>query len=131
MKIEKIIKIVEGIVTLEDNKKIDSVIAYRLARLNDQCQSIIKSYQKQEMKLREEYSAKIKEITENLSSKSESEKKEIENEVRILNDEFITKINELGQIEEDVTVPELKLKDFEGKEVPYKFFAGLSEFIKE
>lgn len=131
MKIEKIVKIVESVLTLEDNKKIDSVVAYKLARLNDKCQSIVKSYQKQEMKLREEYGGKIKELTENMESKSELEKKEIEASVKLLNDEFVVKINELGQIEEDITVPELKLKDFEGKDVPFKFFYGMAEFINE
>lgn len=129
MKIEKIIKITDALVTLEDNKKIDSVIAYKLARLNDQCQNIIKTYQKQETKLREEYSEMIKALTDN--KETDAEKREIEPKVRELNNEFITKINEIMELEEDVVVPELKLKDFENKDVSFKFFKAFAEFIKE
>lgn len=116
MKIEKVVKIAEAVKSVEESK-LDFKVAYRLGRILDKCESIVKQYQKQEMKLREEYGEKFK-------NASEEEKQNITRE-------FNLKLIELIEMEEDVVIPSFDLKDFEGKDVPVKFFTAFGDYINE
>ena len=115
MKIEQIVKIAEAIKSVED-VKLEFKVSYRLGRLYDKLESIIKNYGKQELALREEYSKKFNEASEEDKPK--------------VNQEFASKMQELMSIEEEVKMPELKLEDF-SKELPVKFFTAFGEYIAE
>lgn len=115
MKIEQIVKIAEAIKSVED-VKLEFKVSYRLGRLYDKLESILKNYGKQELAIRQEFAKKFQEA-------SEEDKEKI-------NQEFVLKMNELMQIEEEVKMPELKLEDF-SKEIPVKFFTAFGEHITE
>lgn len=115
MKIEQIVNIANAIKSVED-VKLDFKVGYRLGRLYDKLESIMKNYGKQEFALREEYGKKFNEASEE--------------EKQGLNQEFAAKMQELMSIEEDVQVPEFKLEDF-NKDIPVKFFSAFGEYIKE
>ena len=115
MKIEQIVKIAEAIKSVED-VKLEFKVSYRLGRLYDKLESILKNYGKQELAIRQEFAKKFQEA-------SEEDKEKI-------NQEFVLKMNELMQIEEEVKMPELKLDDF-SKEIPVKFFTAFGEHITE
>ena len=131
MKLDKIINIFEGIKAVEDNSKLDFTISYRLGRLSDSCRSIIRTYERVQNKLKSETNEKIVALRGKWDEKTDEEKAAISKEVKALNDEFMGKIDDLMEQEEDIKVPELKLKDFEGKDVPVKFFGLLGDVIKE
>jgi NAD(P)H-nitrite reductase large subunit len=115
MKIEQIVKIAEAIKSVED-VKLEFKVSYRLGRLYDKLESIMKNYGKQELAIRQEYAKRFQEASEEDKPK--------------INDEFIQKMNEIMQIEEEVKMPELKLDDF-SKEIPVKFFTAFGEHITE
>lgn len=115
MKIEQIVKIAEAIKSVED-AKLDFKVSYRLGRLLDKLESIMKNYGKQELALREEYGKKFNDASE-------------EDKLKV-NQEFAVKMQELMQMEEEVAMPELKLEDF-SKEIPVKFFTAFGDHIKE
>lgn len=131
LKLDKIVDIFEAIKMVEENTKIDFPVSYRLGRLSERCRSIIKVFEKTQNRLRTEYSEKINAVNKDKDSKSEDEKKAIDTQVRELNDSFISKINELVEVEETIEVPEFKLKEFENKEIPVKFFALMGDLIQE
>jgi len=116
MKIEKVVKIAEAIKSIE-NEKLDFKISYRLGRISDKCESIIKQYQKQEMAMREEYGKKHEQALEEDKPKIQSE----------FNDKFV----ELLNIEEEIEIPKFQLKDFENKNLPLKFFSAFNEYIDD
>ena len=127
LKLEKIVDIFEAI-KLVDELKLDFNLSYRLGRLQDRCKSIIRVYEGAQSKLQSEYAGRAIAMGE---GETEEEKAAIKEELKKLNAEFMAEINNLLQIEEEITVPELKLKDFQGKEVPAKFFSLMGDVIKE
>lgn len=127
LKLEKIVDIFEGI-KMVDELKLDFNLSYRLGRLQDRCKSIIRVYEATQSKLQSEYAGRAMAMGE---GETEDEKTIIKEELKKLNAEFMVEINKLLQIEEEITIPELKLKDFQGKEIPTKFFSLLGDVIKE
>lgn len=130
LKLEKIVDVFEA-VKLVGDLKLDFTVSYRLGRLQDKCKSILKVYEEIQGKLQAEYSGKAQEFTSQMEGKTDEEKTALNAEVRKLNNEFVAEINKILQIEEEVPVPDFKLKDFEGKDVPVKFFSMMGELIKE
>ncbi len=130
LKLEKIVDVFEAIKLVGD-LKLEFAVSYRLGRLQDKCKSILRVYEEVQAKLQAEYSGKAQEFTSQMEGKSDEEKTALNNEVRKLNNEFVAEMNKILQIEEEVPVPDFKLKDFENKDVPVKFFSMMGELIKE
>lgn len=129
--IDKIVGIYEGIELVKDNTKLSTTIAYRLGRLSDSCRSVVKNFEKQKEKERRLAAEKINDLKKGYDKLSEDDKKKQDEEAREVNNKFIETITDLAEQMEEVKVPELKLADFENKDVPVKFFALLSDVIKE
>lgn len=121
MTIEKVVRISEAIKSIADNDKLDFQISYRLGRIQDKCESIVKNFQKQELKLRERFADELKNA---VTANDEAKQQEI-------NKEFNVKMTELLEFEETLEIPTFTLKDFENKGVPVKFFSALGDYIKE
>jgi predicted nucleic acid-binding Zn-ribbon protein len=130
LKLEKIVDVFEAIKLVEE-LKLEFAVSYRLGRLQDRCKSILKVYEQLQSKLQAEYSKKAQVFNSQMEGKSDEEKTALNIEVRNLNNEFVAEINKILQIEEEIVVPDFKLKDFEGKDVPVKFFSMMGELIKE
>lgn len=116
MKIEKVVKIAEAVKSVEESK-LDFKVAYRLGRILDKCESIVKQYQKQEMNLRQEFGSKFQDASEEDKPKIQAE--------------FNTKFVELLEMEESIEIPQFSLKDFENKDLPVKFFSAFNEYIDD
>lgn len=127
LKLERIIDVFEAIKLVED-LKLDFALSYRLGRLQDRCKSVIRVYEVTQNKLRDEFTLKALALGK---GETEEEKAAIAEELRKLNSEFLAEVAKLLEIEEEVVIPEFKVADFQGKEIPAKFFSLLGEVIKE
>ena len=121
MTIEKVVRISEAIKSIADNDKLDFQISYRLGRIQDKCESIVKNFQKQELKLREKYANELKQAATDGNEQKQAD----------INQEFNQKMIEILEFDEVVEIPTFELKDFENKGVPVKFFSALADYIKE
>jgi seryl-tRNA synthetase len=131
MKLDRIINLFEGVKVVEDNTKIDFTISYRLGRLSDSARSIIRTYERKQSKLKIETNEKIQALRKGMDTKTDEEKAVISKEVKELNDEFMAKIDNLMEEEEKIEIPLFSAKDFEGKDVPVKFFSLMGDVIKD
>lgn len=129
--IERIHQIYEAIESVKENDKIDFKVAYRLGRLSDAAKSIVKNYENQREKLRQVLVEKQIKLKKEMDKAQESRKMELELEIRELNEQFVKQLNELVEIEEEISLPKLKLSDFEDKGINIKFFSGMGEIIQE
>lgn len=116
MKLTKVIEVFEAIKLLESNTKLEFKVSYRLGRIQDKCKSIIQTFESTQNKMKEKYAGLVRE--------NPDKEKDYTNE-------YITKINELLQVEEEIEIPKFNLVDFENKEIPVKFFSAFADFIEE
>ena len=129
--IDKIVGFYEGIEIVKDNTKLSTTTAYRLGRLSDYCRAVVRTFEKTKEKERKEAALKINDLKKGYDKADEEQKKLVDEQVRDINNAFVEKINELAEQEEQISVPEFKLEDFENKDVPVKFFSLLGDVIKE
>lgn len=116
MKLTKVIEVFEAIKLLESNSKLEFKLSYRLGRIQDKCRSTIQTFEATQNKMKEKYSKMLQETPDKQQE---------------LNNEYIAKINELLQVEEDIEIPKFNLNDFENKEIPVKFFSAFADYIVE
>ncbi len=129
--IDRILNVYEGIKSVDNNSKLDFKIAYRLGRLSDKCRSVLQTYERLKDKAKKERDFAIEALKKEMENKSEEEKAEITKQAKSIQSDFTDKLETMLLTEEKIEVPELLLKDFEGKEIPVKFFAMLGELIKD
>jgi seryl-tRNA synthetase len=129
--VDRILSIYQAIQSIEGNTKLDFTVSYRLGRLSDACKSIVKVVEKNEMAKRKAVTEKVNELRKNFDSKTPGEKEEINAEIKKLSEQFTEEVQALNEQEETIKIPEFKLKDFEGKDIPVKFFALMGDIIPE
>ena len=129
--VDRVVSFYEGIKTIEDNNKLDTKISYRLGRLSDGCRSIIRVLERTQNKMKAELSENVQRERKNWDKKSESEREAANAACKILNEDFVAKIDALMDAEEELEVPTLRLSDFDSKDVPVKFYAMFGQYIVE
>ena len=129
--VSKIIDIYEAIKSIDSNKNLDTKVAYRVARLSDKCKGIIESYEKTRDKIRDKYIEESKSLNPNDSGLSEDQKKDLQLKINEINGRFNKEIAELVSENEEIEIFGFVLSDFEGKDIPIKFFIAMGDLIKE
>jgi len=130
LSIQKIANINQACALVGDNDVLDSKVAYRIGRLGDFSESIIKRMQKIQQK-------KINTFREANEKLTDAEKAKA-------NDKLTEEMNQLLEEEEEITIPPFKYSDFiadedikvHGKEfkkgqllVPVKFFSLMGDTV--
>ena len=129
--VSKIVDIYESIKSIDGNQKLDTKVAYRIARLADKCRGIIESYEKTRDKIRDKYIEEGKSLNPNSDSLSEEQKKDLQLKINEINGRFNKEIAELVSENEEIEIFGFVLSDFEGKDIPIKFFIAMGDLIKE
>lgn len=127
---QQIANINAGCASVGDNEALEPHIAYRIGRLGNYTDSIIRQLQRSQQKLVTEHRAKVAKMTD--AQKIEE------------NDKLTEAINKLMDETETISIPELKYSDFIAKEdirvkdreykkgqvlVPTKFFSSMGDII--
>lgn len=130
LSIQDIANINAAVASVGDNEAVSATIGYRLGRLGDYTERIVRTFQREREKT--------------LSSFRQRTAKMTEAEKGVENDKLAERLNELAEQTEEINIPELKYSDFVAstdmkvgsKEykagqllVPIKFFSLMGELI--
>jgi hypothetical protein len=121
--VEEIININEAVTSIAEKETLSATTAYRLGRLKKYAEGVMKEFNKAKNKKIEDYNKAIARI-----GITEDQKLDLRNRLQ-------HEVDELLEVAEQITVPELKLSDFtddNGKLlVPQKFLSLMGQVIED
>lgn len=124
-KVSRILDINAAVSLVGDNKYLDGVVAFKLGMLGDYTKSVVEAYVKERDKLFKEGQRKIKLINDSLKNDtSEENRARKDAEGNAINDSAQEQLNTLGEQDEDIKIPLLKLSDFIAKSDVTELVAG-------
>lgn len=129
--LEKIIEINEAIKSIDGNQKIDSKTAYQLAKLFDKCKSYIQAYEKTRDTLFKKYSEEAKQLNPDNKELPEKDQADLKLKIAGINSKMNDELMTIVRTEETIDIYDFKFADFDGKEVPVKFFLLMGDIIQD
>lgn len=114
-KLDRIIEIGEAVALIGDNRYLDGTTSFKIGMLGDYSKPIIRNFVKERDRLINDARKRQKAINDGVKNGDAEAKARAADEITVLTEEVQVKLNEMGNMEEEIKIPTLKLSEFIAK----------------